>query len=128
ILLLARVTCLHTSSVTCTPSDSQLSTIAAQLDGIHINHGLAEELIPLLPDLLVAGVFGAGDAVRLLQHFDYRVERIALPRTLEDIIVHMEALGELVGAQAQAAVMIDELREELSALDAQPVTEKTAAI
>src|SRR5690606_28735868 len=127
-LLLAWVPRQQIASVTYLSTDPQLSTIAAQLDGIHINHGLAEELIPLQPDLIVAGEFGAGDAVRLLQHFDYRVERIALPRTLDDIIVHMEALGELVGAQAQAAVMIDELREELAALDAQPVTEKTAAI
>lgn len=127
-LLLAWVPRQQIASVTYLSTDPQLSTIAAQLDGIHINHGLAEELIPLQPDLIVAGEFGAGDAVRLLQHFDYRVERIALPRTLDDIIVHMEALSELVGAQAQAAVMIDELREELAALDAQPVTEKTAAI
>lgn len=115
-------------SVTYLSTDPQLSTVTAQLAGVHINHGLAEELIPLQPDLIIAGEFGAGDAVRLLQHFDFPVERIALPRTLDDIITHIESLGRLVDAQAQAAVMVNEVREQLTALDAQPVDKKTSAI
>ena len=81
------------------------------------------------PDLIIAGEFGAGDAVTLLQRFGYPVERIALPRTLDDIITHIESVGALVGAQTQAAQMVDELRAQLAALDAQPAqANKTSAI
>lgn len=128
-LLLAWVPKQRIASVTYLSANPQLSTVVDQLDGLHINHGLAEELIPLQPDLIIAGEFGAGDAVTLLQRFGYPVERIALPRTLDDIITHIESVGALVGAQTQAAQMVNELRAQLAALDAQPAqANKTSAI
>lgn len=128
-LLLAWVPKERIASVTYLSANPQLSTVAEQLNGVHINHGLAEELVPLQPDLIIAGEFGAADAVTLLQGFGYRVERIALPRTLDDIIVHIETLGELVGAQAQAAAMVRTIRAQLTALDAQQSASiKTTAI
>lgn len=127
-LLMAWVPKQRIASITYLSADPQLSVIVNQLDGVHINHGLAEELVPLQPDLIVAGEFGAGDAVTLLQRFGYRVERMALPRTLDEIIAHIETFGALVNEPAQATAMADALRAQLAELDAQPAEQKVRAI
>lgn len=105
------------ASLTYLSTNPQLSTITDQLAGVHINHGLAEEIVPLQPDLVLAGEFGAADAVVLLQQFGYPVERIMLPRTLEEILVHIETLGKLVGASPAAALMTQEIRKQLAIVD-----------
>lgn len=105
------------ASVTYLSAHPQLSTISDQLDGLYINHGLAEEIVPLQPDLILAGEFGAGDAITLLQQLGYSVERVAFPRTLDEISTHIKSLGELVGAPQAAAIMVHEIQQQLAELD-----------
>jgi iron complex transport system substrate-binding protein len=105
------------ASVTYLSAHPQLSTISDQLDGLHINHGLAEEIVPLQPDLILAGEFGAGDAITLLQQLGYTVERVVLPRTLDEISTHIQSLGELIGAQQTAATMVSAISQQLAGLD-----------
>jgi iron complex transport system substrate-binding protein len=92
------------------------SPIAAQVQGIAINHGLAEEIVPLKPDVIFAGEFDAPDAIALLARLENRVERLPLPRTLADINQQILQLGELVGANAKALSMAEKNSAQLAAL------------
>ena len=104
-------------SVTYLSAEPTLSPFTHQLQGIRLNHGSAEELIPLAPDLILAGDFGAREAARLLERLDQPVVRLALPQTLDGIRQHIATLGRLVGAEAKAARLLAELDQTLGRLD-----------
>ncbi|MDF3012987.1 MAG: hypothetical protein K0Q78_1191 [Cellvibrio sp.] len=105
-------------SISYLTADPMWSPIAAQVDGIALNHGLAEEIVPLKPDVILAGEFDAADAVILLQRLGNRVERLALPRKLGDINQQILQLGELVGATEKALLMTQKLSAQVAELQA----------
>lgn len=103
------------------------SPIAAQVKGIPLNHGLAEEIVPLKPDIIFAGEFDAPDAIALLERLGNPVERLPLPRKLDDINTQILQLGELVGANAKALSMTQKSSAQVAELQAanknqQPLT------
>jgi iron complex transport system substrate-binding protein len=121
-LLVQLVPKARIASVTWLSAHPQLSVISEQLDGLTLNHGLAEEIVPLQPDLILAGEFGALDAVALLQRLGYRVERLSLPRRLNDIGTHIREFGLLVGAQQRAEDMAQAIEQQLADMDAYQAT------
>ncbi|MFM2128529.1 MAG: hypothetical protein RL477_75, partial [Pseudomonadota bacterium] len=46
------------------PASSAMAELGARF---HLNHGLAEEILPLDPDIVLAGPHGAGAAIALLR-------------------------------------------------------------
>lgn len=92
------------------------SPIAQQVKGMSLNHGLAEEIVPLKPDVIFAGEFDAPDAVELLERLGNRVERLPLPRKLDDINKQILQLGELVGANAKALTMTQKSTAQVAEL------------
>mgnify|MGYP006430376979 CR=1 FL=1 len=109
------------ASVTYLSAEPALSPFAGQLRGIKLNHGGAEELLPLAPDLILAGDFGAREAVRLLERLGQPVVRLSLPQSLEDIRRHIAALGRLVGAEARADQLLAQLDRALARLSAHSI-------
>ncbi len=94
------------------------SPIAEQVKAVPVNHGLAEEIVPLKPDVIFAGEFDAPNAIELLKKLNLRVERLALPRTLDDINTQIIQLADLVGAQQQAQLMVAAIKTQISELEA----------
>jgi iron complex transport system substrate-binding protein len=84
--------------------------------GLILNHGLAEEIMPLQPDLILAGEYDARDALNLLQKLEQRVERLAIPEKLDDIQAQIIQLGELVGAESRAQHLVSEINSQLATL------------
>lgn len=85
------------ASVTYFAGNPLMSPQADLAAGLHRNHGLVEEIIPLAPDLVLAGQYGAREAAELLTHLGYRVERVPLPTSLADIDQHLLRMAELLG-------------------------------
>jgi iron complex transport system substrate-binding protein len=54
-------------SVTWLAHDSHISTMATEAAHVPVNHGLAEEIVPLAPDLVIAGLYTTRTAVALLR-------------------------------------------------------------
>ena len=114
-------------------ADPLWSPLAGQLAApvaagkLYLNSGWAEEIMPLRPDLVLAGEFDSStDAVSLLRRLGVRVERVKLPRTLEDIPAQIESLAQLVGAEAKAAQLIAAINTQLALLDSMPATTSKA--
>jgi hypothetical protein len=61
---------------------SNVADIAARLP---VNHGLAEEIIPLDPDLVIAGTFSTRTAVATAQAYQDPARRVRHPRSIEEI-------------------------------------------
>jgi iron complex transport system substrate-binding protein len=93
-----------------------LDHISAKLP---VNHGLAEEVIKLDPDLIVAGQFAATTATSLLSRLGYRVESFPPENSFADMRANILRLGDLVGERARAEAVIADFEARLAALQAQ---------
>ena len=101
-------------------ANPQFSPFAEQTKGIFLNRGLAEDIVPRNPDLVVAGEFSAADLVTLLKQLKFRVEVLALPRSIADITAHIRYFGKLVGNENAAEAMASNIEQQLILLDAEP--------
>ncbi|MBL6947009.1 MAG: ABC transporter substrate-binding protein [Rhodospirillales bacterium] len=96
-------------------AESEVSNIAGEVAGIHLNHGSAEEVLPLEPDLIVAGRYTARSAVSLLRKLGYRVIELDLARSVSDIRKQTLRLGEVLGVQERAREMIANMDRRIRA-------------
>src|ERR1700741_2626109 len=71
----------NVASVTWLSRDPGNSNVADAAARIPINHGLAEEIIPLQPDLVIAGVYTARPAVAMLKRTDVPVSEVDVPKS-----------------------------------------------
>jgi iron complex transport system substrate-binding protein len=92
-----------------------LSHISSKLK---VNHGLAEEVLMLKPDLIVAGSFTTTTAVALLRKLGYEVVTFEPENNLEDMRANVRKMGKLVGEEAKAEQVIAEFDAKLADLQA----------
>ncbi|MBX3596521.1 MAG: ABC transporter substrate-binding protein [Rhizobiaceae bacterium] len=99
-LLIAAPGQLH--SVSWLAADPQSSALADEARGFALNHGLAEEIFLMQPDLVIAGTYTARSTVELLRKLGIRVEEFAPDSSLEDIRQNIARMGEILGQQQRA--------------------------
>jgi iron complex transport system substrate-binding protein len=105
-------------SISYLTADPIWSPIAEQVKGMPVNHGLAEEIVPLKPDVIFAGEFDQRSPIELLQKLGKRVERLPLPRTLKDINDQILQLADMVGEREKAELMVKEISTQIAELQA----------
>ena len=94
------------ASVTWLSRDPTNSNVAALAARIPINHGLAEEIIPLKPDLVIAGVYTARTAVAMLKRVGIPVAEIDVPESLDDVRRQIREVAALVGERDKGEAII----------------------
>lgn len=99
-------------------ANPQFSPFSEQAKQFYLNRGLAEDIVPRNPDLIVAGEYTSAELKILLQQLGLRVETLTLPRTLDDISTHIRKFGQLVNNEPAAEKMAQEFEQKLIALDA----------
>jgi iron complex transport system substrate-binding protein len=99
-------------------ANPQFSSVAEAAKKYHLNHGLAEDIVPSNPDLVLAGEYTSPELKTLLKQLGLRVEILALPRNLDDISTHIRRFGALVDRPVQADAMAQALEQQLAQLDA----------
>lgn len=96
--------------------DPGLSYLADRAAGLPLNKGLAEQIVPRSPDLILAGQFSDTRVLALLRKLGYRVVVLDVPLTLSGMRPHILAFGELVGEAAAARALADDIDSRLEAL------------
>jgi iron complex transport system substrate-binding protein len=104
------------ASVTWLAATSSASNVADLATRIPTNHGLAEEIIPLAPDLVVAGIYTARAAVALLKRTGIPVLDLDVPRSLSEIRTQYRQVGQALGEQERAERIIAEMDSRLAAI------------
>jgi iron complex transport system substrate-binding protein len=104
------------ASVTWLAATSSASNVADLATQIPANHGLAEEVIPLDPDLVVAGMYTARAAVALLKRTGIPVLDLDVPRSLSEIRAQYRQVGERLGEEERAQRIIAEMDSRLAAI------------
>lgn len=99
-------------------ANPQFSAVSEQAKQYNLNRGLAEDIVPRNPDLILAGTYTSAELKTLLKQLGLRVELLDLPRNLSEVASHIRRMGALVDRPAQAEVMAQAMEQKLAQLDA----------
>lgn len=97
-------------------ADPAFSPIAYAVEGFHLNHGQAEELLPLAPDLVLTGAFSTTLAARLLEQQGLQVQRLGVADSIAAQYAQIRQVGALLDATPQAEALVQQMQ---AALDTQ---------
>ena len=114
------------ASVSFLAADPDLSYVADRIDGIPLNHGALEEILPLGPDLVLAGAFAARPAVRLLQSQDIPVIDLPLADDFASIADQTRLVAAAIGQEQHGEELVAEMTAILA--DARAVSAGRTAL
>lgn len=105
----------HVASITFLALDPDLSAMAKVAAMHHINHGNAEEILTLEPDLVVAGEFSTRPTVELLRRLNYRVEEFGIATTLADARAQIQRMAQILGEGEKGSRIVQEMDAKIQA-------------
>ncbi|MGF7174784.1 ABC transporter substrate-binding protein [Azospirillum doebereinerae] len=117
-LLLRLVEPQRIASVTWLARDPRGSNVAALAAAVPVNRGLAEEIVPQRPDLVVAGKYTTRTTVGLLKRLDIPLLELDVPQTVEAVAEQIRQLAHAVGEPERGEALIAGMTARLDALDA----------
>jgi len=87
-------------------SNPDYSSLAAEAQGIPLNHGQAEEVLNFHPDLVLTSLFSATLTSSLLERLGQRVERLGFANTLNEVHEQIRQVAALTGSETVAETLI----------------------
>lgn len=114
-------------SVSHLATDPGSSALVAEAGRYRQNHGLAEEIFLMEPDLVVTGTFTTMATASMLRRLGFRVEEFAPETSFDDVRENILRMGALLGRQARAREMAAALDEGLRDLKEAAIPGMTAA-
>jgi iron complex transport system substrate-binding protein len=96
----------------------EFSVLWQRAGALTVNHGHAEEVYLMRPDLVLAGSYSTRVTVDLLRRLGVRVETFAPTSSLEDIRKDIQTMGRLLGQSPRAAAIVSAFDREVAALRA----------
>ena len=101
-------------SVSALASDPRSSAMVEQAGRYATNHGLAEEIYLMQPDLVLAGKFSARATVDMLKRLGIPVAIFNAAYSLKDVQARLTQMGEVLGQQDRAAALIADFDHRLT--------------
>ena len=115
-LLLQLVGHKRIASVTYLAADPTISYSANRAIGLVKNHGLAEEVIELRPDLILAGAFTSRPTTSLLKKLGYRVIEFKMAGSFETLRQNIIKAGEVLHEEKKAGRLVTQFDRALGKL------------
>jgi iron complex transport system substrate-binding protein len=106
------------ASVSWLAADPDESLFAVEAARYPHNHGAAEELLALTPDVVIAGTYTSPFTRALLRRLGYPVIELEPEASVEDIERNVRTVAHAIGQDARGERAIERLRTELRAIDA----------
>lgn len=103
VLLAERTTILSLSQLS---RDPVLSYVAPRVEDVPQNHGMAEEIYPLEPDLVLGGSYTARPTVMFLKSKGIPVLELSIPKDFDEIRVQVRRVADALGATAKGEELI----------------------
>ena len=101
-------------SVTWLARDPQISMMAAEAAHLPVNYGLAEEIIPLVPDLVLAGAYTTRTTVTLLKRFGAPVVEVDVPQSVLAMYEQIRTVARLLGHPERGETMVAAMQAALA--------------
>ncbi len=109
-------------------ADPRVSAMADAARGLPRNHGQAEEIVLLKPDLVLASAFAAGPTNALLRRLGYRVVEVPVAGSLDDIEENIALVAGAVGAPGRGRTLAATFAAETAGPARRPETAPMAAL
>ncbi|MEP6608845.1 MAG: ABC transporter substrate-binding protein [Burkholderiaceae bacterium] len=103
-------------SVTWLARDPALSNVRELAQAVPFNRGLAEDVLPLEPDLVLTGAYTTRAAVSLLLRLGIPVLELDVPNSIDDALAQIMVVATALGAQARGARLVADISARLAAL------------
>ena len=95
--------------------EPQSSSMMEEAQGYAVNHGQAEEVFRLAPDLVLAGSYTALGTVDLLRRLGVPVLQVPPANTLEEAVAQVRLVGQALGQKAKAEAMARDFEAGIAA-------------
>ena len=118
----------NVASVTWLSRDPGSSNVAELAESIPVNHGLAEEISPLNPDLVIAGIYTARPAVAMLKRNGAPLAEVGVPRNLEEVRQQIRDVAGLIGEREKGESLVGAMDASLAALPTASSSSRPRAI
>jgi iron complex transport system substrate-binding protein len=116
-------------SVTWLVKSAASSELWQRAEHLPANHGTAEEVVALGPDLVVTGEATATPTLAMLKRQNIRVVRLSIPDSIRKVQRQVLLLGRLLGRESHALELVATMRERLRTLPPLPdVARPSAAV
>jgi iron complex transport system substrate-binding protein len=103
-------------SVTWLARNPENSVVAEEAAMVPVNHGLAEEVAALNPDLVVVGAFTTRTTVALLRRLGLPILELGVPDTIDGIRAQIRQVAAALGQVARGEDMIAAMDARLAAI------------
>ena len=103
------------ASITYLSLDPEVSNLVDRARGLHINHGLAEEVIPLRPDLVLSGRYTAKATTSLLRKLGYKVLVFDPTTSFQGLRDDLGRLATAIGREGRGKQLIAEIDRRIAA-------------
>ncbi|WP_026299455.1 ABC transporter substrate-binding protein [Elioraea tepidiphila] len=96
--------------------DPALSAVAAEAAGIPRVRTVAEEVLPLNPDLAIVGPWGAARVAAMLEARGVAVLRLGLAEDFDAILRHLRSVAAALGETARGEALAASIARDLAAI------------
>lgn len=103
-------------SVSYLAHDPNSSPMVAEAAGYPANRGLAEDIVLLRPDLVLAGRYSTVATVALLQRLGVPVVRFEPEDSLDDVVASLRHMGAVLGREAAAEGVVAQFQADRARL------------
>jgi iron complex transport system substrate-binding protein len=116
------------ASITWLSKDPISANVVDLTTDVPINHGLAEEIIPLNPDLVLAGTFTARTAVAMLKATHFPVAEFTVARNIADVRTGIRKMAAIVGESARGESLVASFDQRLASIGASTSARRPTAL
>lgn len=114
-------------SVSYLAQDPTASAMADEAARLPVNHGLAEEIFLMQPDLVLAGAWSNPATIRLLQRLNIPVEVFPVETDIPGIRANILRMGEVLARQPEAEALRAVFDADLARLSDAPANQRPRA-
>ncbi len=107
---------------------ADISATSDRAGGIPLNHGRSEEILPLHPDMILAGRYTSRPTVFLLKRLGYDVLDQDISRSISDVRERVREAGRALGRAREAEAEVAAMDRRLDALAPRPGERRPTAI
>jgi iron complex transport system substrate-binding protein len=107
-------------SITWLARDASLSNVADLAQHVGINKGSAEEIVPMQPDLVIAGAYTTRMTTALLKRLDIPLLELGVANSIDQALGQIELVAAALGRSEQGAELIGHITSRMAALPAAP--------
>ncbi|MBZ8118608.1 ABC transporter substrate-binding protein [Roseovarius sp. LXJ103] len=115
-------------SVSYLARDPRSSAMAEEARAYPVNHGLAEQVYLLQPDLVIVGRYTTRATADMLERLGTPVIRFDIARNMEDVRTRIIEMGAALGQEARAEALVADFDAQLTALRTAPAQRPRAAL